>query len=98
VTVDPLAQIEDEVGPPDAGEPAEVPQPNREELDLVPTPPEHIAHLVDVGHYGRDVLGTPILAARIEQDCNFHQATSARSERPLIRRHAISATVRMRSS
>jgi hypothetical protein len=60
--------------------------------------PKHVAHLVDVGHHGRHVLGTPLVAARIEENRNFHQATSARSERPLIRRQAISATVRMRSS
>jgi hypothetical protein len=64
----------------------------------VASPPKHVTHLVDVGHDGRNVLGTPLLAARVEQDRNFHHATSARSERPLIRRQAMSATVRIRSS
>ena len=61
-------------------------------------PPEHIPDLVDVGHDRGHVLGTPLFAAGIEQDRDFHQATSARSERPLIRRQAMSATARMRSS
>ena len=61
-------------------------------------PPQHVPHLVDVPHDRGDVLRAPLVAAGIEENRNSHQATSARSERPLIRRHAMSATVRIRSS
>src|SRR4051794_37732747 len=98
VAVDAFAEIEDQVGPADPGEPAEIAVADRKELHLVPPSPEHIAHLVDVAHHRGYVLGTPLFAACIEEDCDFHQATSARSDRPLIRRQAMSATVRIRSS
>ena len=98
VAVDPLAEIEDQVGPASPGEPAKVPQPDRQQLDLMPPAPQDVAHLVDVGHHRGHVLRTPLFATRVEENGNFHQATSARSERPLIRRQAMSATVRMRSS
>jgi hypothetical protein len=98
VAVDTLAEIEDEVRPASAREPAEVSEPHRQQLDFVATAPEHVADLVDVGDDSRHVLRAPLIATRIEENCDFHQATSARSERPLIRRQAMSATVRMRSS
>ena len=79
-------------------EPAEVAQADGQQLDLVPPPTEDIAHLMHVAHHRRDVLRAPLVAAGVVQDRNSHQATSARSERPLIRRQAMSATVRMRSS
>ena len=59
---------------------------------------EHVPHLVDVAQDRGHVLRAPLVAAGIVQDRNAHQATSARSERPLIRRQATSATARMRSS
>src|SRR6476660_787259 len=90
VSVDALAEIEDQIGSPYPGEPAEVAITHRQELYLVPSPPEHIAHLVDVGHHRGHVLGTPLFAAGIEEYRDVHQATSARSERPLIRRQATS--------
>ena len=49
-------------------------------------------------HHRGHVLRTPLVAAGIVQDRRFHHATSARSERPLIRRDAMSATVRISSS
>ena len=98
VAVHPLAEVEDQVGPADPGEPAEVAQADGQQLDLVAPPAEDIAHLVHVAHHRRDVLRAPLVAAGVVQDRNSHQATSARSERPLIRRQAMSATVRMRSS
>jgi hypothetical protein len=98
VAVDPLAQIEDQVGPANPREPAEIAHADGQELYFVPPAPKYVPYFMNVGDHGRDVLGTPFIAAGIEQDRNFHQATSARSERPLIRRHAMSATVRMRSS
>src|SRR5436309_15699890 len=98
VAVDPLAEIEDEVGPANPGEPAEIPVPDGQELYLVAPAPQHVSDFVDVGHYRSHVLGTPLFAARIEENGDFHQATSARSERPLIRRQATSATARMSSS
>src|SRR3954454_3825308 len=98
MSVDALAEIEPQTAPPYPGEPAEITVPDRQELHFVAPPPEHIAHLVDVGHHRGHVLGTPLFAAGIEEDRDFHQATSARSERPLIRRQATSATARIRSS
>ena len=98
VAVDPLAEVEDQVGAADPGEPAEVAQADGEQLDLVAPAAEDVAHLVDVAHHRGDVLRAPLVAAGIVQDRNSHQATSARSERPLIRRQAMSATVRIRSS
>jgi len=98
VAVDPLAQIEDEVDPADPAEPAEVAKTHGQQFHLVPPAPQDIAHLVDIAHDGRHVLRTPLVAAGIVQDRHFHHATSARSERPLIRRHAMSATVRISSS
>ena len=98
VAVDPLAEVEDQVGAADPGEPAEVAEADGEELDLVAPPAEDVAHLVDVAQHRGDVLRAPLVAAGIVQDRNSHQATSARSERPLIRRQAMSATVRIRSS
>ena len=58
-----------------------------------PAAPEDVADLVDVAHDRRHVLRAPLVAAGIVQDRHLHYATSARSERPLIRRHAMSATV-----
>ena len=69
-----------------------------QQLDVVAPAPEHVPHLVDVAHDRGDVLRAPLVAAGIEQDRDLHHATSARSERPLIRRHAMSATVRISSS
>ena len=98
VPVDPLAEIEDQIGAADPGEPAEVAQADGEELHLVAPAPEHVPDLVDVAHHRGDVLRAPLVAAGIVEDRDSHQATSARSERPLIRRQAMSATVRIRSS
>ena len=98
VAVDPLAEIEDQVGPADPAEPAEVAQADRQQLDLVAPAPEDVADLVDVAHDRGHVLRAPLVAAGIVEDRHLHHATSARSERPLIRRHAMSATVRISSS
>jgi hypothetical protein len=98
VAVDALAEIEDHVGPAGPGEPAEVTQTDWEQLDLVTPPAQDVPDLVDVAHHRGDILRAPILAAGVVDHCHSHQATSARSERPLIRRQAMSATVRMRSS
>ena len=78
--------------------PTDGPLPGGPEIGFTVGTPEDVAHLVDVGHHCGDVLRTPLFATRIEEDRDFHQATSARSERPLIRRQATSATARMRSS
>ena len=53
VAVDPFAEIEDQVGPPDAGEPAEVAEADGKELHLVAPPPENVPDLVDVAHAPR---------------------------------------------
>ena len=68
VPVDALAEVEDQVGPADAGEPAEVAQADGEQLDLVPPAPEDVADLVDVAHHRGDVLRAPLVAAGIVQD------------------------------
>ena len=72
VAVDPLAQVEDEVGTPDARQPAEVAQPNRQQLHLMAPAPENIPDLVDVAHDRGHVLGAPLVASSIVQDRHTH--------------------------
>src|SRR4051812_45537602 len=80
MAVDSLAEIEDEVGPAHPGEPAKISIADRQKLDLMPPAPQDVSNFMDVGHDRGHVLGTPLFAARIEENGDFHQATSARSE------------------
>jgi hypothetical protein len=38
----------------------------------VPPAPQHVSDFVDVGDYRSHVLGTPLFAARIEENGDFH--------------------------
>src|SRR4051794_27841583 len=72
VAVDAFAEIEDEVGPAHPGEPAKISIADRQELDFVPPAPQDVSDFVDVGHDGGHVLGTPLFAARVEENGDFH--------------------------
>src|SRR3954451_15411187 len=72
LAVDALAEIDHEVGPAHPGEPAEISITDRKELDFVPPPPQDVSDFVDVGHHCGHVLGTPLFAARIEENGDFH--------------------------
>ena len=65
---------------------------------LVAAVSERGLDFLDAVHDGRHVLGVPGLPAAIVQDRNLHAAASASRDRPLIRRQAMSATVRISSS
>jgi D-alanine-D-alanine ligase len=67
-------------------------------FDTLPAGAEHRPHLVDVLQHGRHVLRAPLGAAGVVDDGDLHAAAGVRSDRPLIRRQAMSATARMRSS
>src|SRR3954468_20334649 len=72
VAVDALAEIEDEVGPAYPGEPAEISIADRQELDFMPPAPQDVSDFMDVGHNRGHVLGTPLFAARVEENGDFH--------------------------
>jgi len=98
VAVDALAEIEDEVGPLAAIEPGEVAQVDRHRLGFMAGGTEDLFDFPDIAEDGRDIGGTPLVAASVVQDDDPHAATSARSRCPVIRRQAMSATVWISSS
>ena len=60
--------------------------------------PEGGPHLAHVRHDRGHVLGRPLVAPAVVQDDCAHHLTSASRDSPLIRRQAMSATARIRSS
>src|SRR6478609_7345378 len=98
VAVEPFTEVEDDVGLPGLGDPGEVPQPDGEEAHLEPLLLEAVADILGALGHLRHVLLVPVGTARIIEDDCLHARASWRSDFPLIRRQAMSATVRSRSS